>query len=779
MIQEGAPPLRPRGENAYRILHAHGARAGENSSPCGGRGASFLERSTVGVSFRSLINQGIINQRMNSIRTLFIIVALVFVCNNVFAEEDYFPTPDILKNNVAFWKKIYTEVSLKEGLLHDRDYPQIIYEKIFIGDKSGRSLSAFIDGRKEYYGVMFRNIAAGTVPLSPEEQRIAELFKAAGFDSVTVVGAGERIRFQLGQMERYRQGLERSTLYLDTIRVILAQYGVPQRLAFLPHVESSFDAEAYSKVGAAGLWQFMRETGRSYLKINYLVDERRDPILATVAAAKLLSYNYREIKSWPLAITAYNHGLQGMKNAVAKCGTRDIGTIIQKHESPSFKFASKNFYSCFLAASEIAANPDAYFSNLTSKPRRQHADMVLTHFMRPATISQYLKISLEELERLNPALRPVVFSQQKMIPAGYVLRIPPGVAVTDAQMALTAVPDSLQSDQPEVSHYYPVESGDNLNAIAERLGVSVVALAEENAITKAHRIFKGQVLRVPERKPLAVEVATVMPSSEQTPPAAAVVVPEPVRTPEPPKPMSPAKIESSKVVAAAKPVVPQRAPAIVPKVADSLREVFSAVAVSVSPPSPQAVPAAITTEFDVELYNLEVVLGPTGNTATISVSVDETIGHFAEWLGVPAQRIRLLNHLSAGSVIQVKRKIVVPVDNITLDKFVQTRLEYHMALEEDFYSQYKVVDMRSKLITSGDNLWNLCTTEEIPLWLFYKYNSRIDLSALQPGMPVWIPVVGGVSDPVNPFIETIRGKSAPSIYEGTRQRYNRPLRRVP
>ena len=89
--------------------------------------------------------------------------------------------------------------------------------------------------------------------------------------------------------------------------------GLPTELAALPHVESSFNTYAYSKVGAAGMWQFMRGTGRRFLRIDAAVDERLDPYRSTEAAASFLEQNYIVLGSWPLALTAYNHGAGGMK----------------------------------------------------------------------------------------------------------------------------------------------------------------------------------------------------------------------------------------------------------------------------------------------------------------------------------------------------------------------------------------------------------------------------------------------------------------------------------
>ena len=127
--------------------------------------------------------------------------------------------------------------------------------------------------------------------------------------------AAEWVRFQLGQADRFREGLERSGRWESHIARTFAELGLPPELAALPHVESSFTPTAYSKVGASGLWQFMRSTGRLYMRVDDTVDERLDPFRSTEAAAQLLANNYRALGTWPLAITAYNHGTAGMRRA--------------------------------------------------------------------------------------------------------------------------------------------------------------------------------------------------------------------------------------------------------------------------------------------------------------------------------------------------------------------------------------------------------------------------------------------------------------------------------
>ena len=158
--------------------------------------------------------------------------------------------------------------------------------------------------------------------------------------------------------------------FLDEIKQIFREHGLPVDLAYLPHVESSFNPDAYSKFGAAGIWQFTRSTGRRFMKVGYVLDERRDPIRATYAAAQLLKENYAKLGSWPLAITAYNHGLSGVRRAVRETGSDDIGEIVRQYKGSRFGFASRNFYAAFLAAADVSRDSERYFGVL----ERNHPD---------------------------------------------------------------------------------------------------------------------------------------------------------------------------------------------------------------------------------------------------------------------------------------------------------------------------------------------------------------------------------------------------------------------
>src|SRR5690606_31302286 len=114
------------------------------------------------------------------------------------------------------------------------------------------------------------------------------------------------------QSDRFREGLVRSGAYRDHIESVIAARGLPPELVILPHVESSFHPGAFSSVAASGMWQFMRETAQRFMRVDLVVDERLDPWVATEGAMELLEYNYGRLGTWPLALTAYNHGTNGM-----------------------------------------------------------------------------------------------------------------------------------------------------------------------------------------------------------------------------------------------------------------------------------------------------------------------------------------------------------------------------------------------------------------------------------------------------------------------------------
>ncbi len=136
---------------------------------------------------------------------------------------------------------------------------------------------------------------------------------------------------------------------------------MPIELAILPHVESSYHPGAYSSAAATGMWQIVRSTAQRFMRVDYVVDQRLDPYAASNGAMELLEYNYNALGSWPLALTAYNHGANGIARAIRDVGSTDIGRIIADYKGPRFGFASRNFYPQFLAALHVDQNAQEYF----------------------------------------------------------------------------------------------------------------------------------------------------------------------------------------------------------------------------------------------------------------------------------------------------------------------------------------------------------------------------------------------------------------------------------
>ncbi len=412
------------------------------------------------------------------------------------ALADPFEKPKLLEDNIEFWKKIYAEVPLHQGLLHDYEYPLVIYGTYTVGELAGKERKAFLKTiRQPVLNALKAINTKARKKWSKEEVRIAKLFELHA-EPGALKKAAARVRFQNGQKERFEEGLRRSGLYIDTIRSILKEFNVPARLAYLPHVESSFRPEVYSKVGAAGMWQFMAGTGRRFLKVNDYFDERLDPVFASRAAAELLAYNYAETQSWPLAITAYNYGLNGIKRAVRKLNTRDFTTILSKHESRTFKFSSKNFYACFIAACELAENPEPHFGKVDYYSPQEFNEIRLQHWIKADVLARHFGISIDQLHELNPALKRKVTTNGQALPKNSRLRIPAEISAEEAQYALERIPDTDKLERPPVTSYR-VRRGDTLLGIASRFGVSTSKIAHINKLRRPDRIYVGQMLKIP------------------------------------------------------------------------------------------------------------------------------------------------------------------------------------------------------------------------------------------------------------------------------------------
>src|ERR1700736_5191898 len=426
-------------------------------------------------------------------------VLVLLAATRVLAAEDPMPRPAELERDVQFWIRVYSEVDTNGGFLHDQYNLGVVYETLhFTSNTSPRERERAVDQARSRYAAALRRIAAAKDgPLSDDDQRIKDMWGSEGTPS-RLLEAIDDIRFQLGQADRFREGLIRSGAWETHIAETLANLGLPAELAVVPHVESSFNPAAYSKVGAAGLWQFMRSTGRRYMRIDSAVDDRLDPFRSTEAAAQLLAYNYRVLGSWPLALTAYNHGTAGVRHAKETLGPDDIVKVVRSYSSRTFGFASRNFYVSFLAALDIDRNPEKYFGALQKQSETRFQELQVPAYVPMATLERALKIDAEKLRPLNPALLRSVWDGQQRVPKAYHLRLPvEGSPWTRELLAQHLSPAEMftgQSGPPR----YRVQRGDTLATVAERYGVSAETLARLNHLRTSARLHAGSTITVPE-----------------------------------------------------------------------------------------------------------------------------------------------------------------------------------------------------------------------------------------------------------------------------------------
>ncbi len=408
-----------------------------------------------------------------------------------------FPVYNVIVPNVHFWEKVYGTYTSRQGILHDKNNPDIIYAIVDLIDwhtpGAARINSKLVKLTRQRYKKILADLAKGRQPRSRNARRIATLFKRKGTPSYHQ--ARDNIRLQIGQKDRFLKGVIRSGAYIMAIKRILRSQGLPTELAYLPHVESSFNPRAHSKAAAVGLWQFTKSTGKNYLTINNIIDERFDIYLSSVAAAKFLKENYQQLNSWPLALTAYNYGRAGMVRAQRQYGS--YSKIFTHHSSKLFKFASKNFYSEFIAALRVAKRLENNPSIIKDRPWA-NATIRLRGYAAADDLRRYFGVSKQDFKRLNPALLRPVLQGKKYAPKGYLLRLP---ATKRIRHLLNKMPSRLfhmrQKKRNIFTKKYTVKRGDTILSIAHRYGTSAHRLCRINHLKKRSILHIGQKLIMP------------------------------------------------------------------------------------------------------------------------------------------------------------------------------------------------------------------------------------------------------------------------------------------
>jgi len=289
--------------------------------------------------------------------------------------------------------------------------------------------------------------------------------------------------FQTRGRETWTAWMRRSGRYREIILPILRKEGLPEDLLFLAMIESGFNPRAYSRAHAVGLWQFMSATGkREGLTIDHWVDERRDPVRSTKAAATHLRGLYKRFGDWRLAAAAYNSGSGRVRRAIDKAGSRDFWALDLPRET-------RNYVPLLMAAAVIAKSPETFGFQLPEPEAPIRWDEVqLKRFVHLETASGLLGPKAD-LRQLNPELRrPITPPMAK----NYHLKVPPGTG----KRLLAQLAKLPASAQPGV-YEYAVQRGDNLWTIARAFGVSSSMIADANDVRGDGLIRPGQTLYIP------------------------------------------------------------------------------------------------------------------------------------------------------------------------------------------------------------------------------------------------------------------------------------------
>jgi membrane-bound lytic murein transglycosylase D len=630
----------------------------------------------------------------------------VLLAAPVLSANDNFPRPPPLQPAVDFWVKVYTEVHTRSGYVHDADEVGVIYETLQLsGDyyadrKAMRAASA-------RYRTMLRRLAGDRNGLSAEEQRILDLW-GPDVSAARLREAASSVRFQRGQSDRFQAGLVRAGEWNAYIESVLRERGLPLELGILPHVESSFNPEAYSKVGAAGIWQFTRSTGRRYLDVDYVVDERMDPFAATVAAAQLLEHNYQLTGTWPLALTAYNHGAASMRRATRELGTTDIATIIEGYDGRRFGFASRNFYPSFLAALEVSSNSVGYFGELQPASPVKYLEFELPKYIGADALAGAMGIDLKHLKQHNRALLEPIWRGNKRIPAGFTLRVPENLVTESPDNLLAAIPTEFIHDEQTPDLYHTVVRGDTVSEIARRYGHNIRDVAALNGLNRRYTIRVGQVLRLPFDGDLQ-QVAAASPVIE----------------------VDGAQAETETLPGD-------------PRPEDALADAETPAQEVEGPQPEESMLSTLAPEQ--ATIDTELLADPSDYTVaadnTIEVQVLETLGHYAEWLELRASDLRRINNRRYGRPLVIGQRLKLDFSRVTTQEFERRRIAYQKDIQQAFFMVRHIHGTREHVVASGDSLWELTHQQYgVPLWLLRQYNPELDPDRLRPGMVLVIPVL--------------------------------------
>lgn len=310
-----------------------------------------------------------------------------------------------------------------------------------------------------------------------------------------------------GTFERW---LGRSTRYIPTMKEVLRKEGLPEDLIYLAMIESGFNPKASSRAKAVGPWQFIKGTGVRYdLEVGYWLDERRDFIKASVAAAKYLRELHQVFGSWYLAAASYNAGEGKVLNAIRKDRSRNFWELCRAKKN--FRAETRNYVPKIIAAALIAKDPGKYgFNNISYENPFTWATVTVPAGVDLRSVAELINVDKEDLLILNAELRRGITPPQD---EGFAIKVPP-----QSKELLIAKVGELKSQK--LNKYFVthrVRRGDTLSSIARRYGSNVQTILELNDMKKVKRLKVGSELSIPISDRVASKKGTERPFPSPAP----------------------------------------------------------------------------------------------------------------------------------------------------------------------------------------------------------------------------------------------------------------------
>jgi membrane-bound lytic murein transglycosylase D len=557
----------------------------------------------------------------------------------------------------------------------------------------------------------------------------------------------------------------------------------------------------------------------------------------------LLEYNYSVLGTWPLALTAYNHGVGGISRAVRQTGTTDIEKIVANYRGRAFGFASRNFYAQFLAVIQVENEALRYFGDVRLNAAPIFRETETDAYIDAEVFARSIGISLEQLQADNRALRPAVWEGNKRIPVGFMVKVRAGAVAPGNLLAMVPEDFKFALQTPDIAYVvergdslsviarrfntnvtrlvalnqltsrnriqigqrlllpqdnsnpqqlaaaivpgdgsYIVRRGDTVSLIAARYGVTEQALLGINGIQDRNRIYPGQQLSLPGYEPQGEQLAAIDANLAPKPPtqvqfADGVIESLPVTVilasiesevlgVEPEPAFAGSSIEETVDIQLADNQLADSQVASNQLIEDP---VHLALNEQILPPAAvlpdnQQLDMPVTLEEE-QAIALDPVLDvaesneqlsealsadPSDYTVasnnSVEIQASETLGHYADWLGVRAWDVRRLNNMAFRDPVIIGERLSLDFSRVNIAEFELKRREFHSTLQQEFFSNYRIQDVEQYLVKRGDNVGRIARDRySTPIWLLRQYNPQLDFNRIQIDQEIVFPLLEQVN----------------------------------